>query len=346
MIPTGTTTQAAPMGRRKTINKDLPPRLFRRAGRRRDTYYYTGVRPAINLGHDRAEALRQWAELESRGELAPLTLADIAKRYTAIYVPTMAPRTQRDTDAELKRLLPVFGAMRPEDIRPHHVQTYLDRRTALVRANREKARLSHLFNWARARGYTDVPNPCAGIRGHRERGRDRYVEDAEYLAVWQAADPILRDAMDLALYTGQRPGDLLRMQRSDIRDGVLHVRQGKTGTALRLRVDGALAEIIDRALSRQRSAISHYLLADDRGQRITYDQLDRRFRSARKAAGVQFQFRDLRAKNASDTPTVEEARARLGHTTTSMTDRYRRRHRGDLVAALATNPALADKKNK
>ena len=67
------------------------------------------------------------------------------------------------------------------------MRTYLDLhgQTAKVRANRERALLSHIFNQARAWGYTDAPNPCAGIKGHKETGRDRYgyVEDDEFKAV-------------------------------------------------------------------------------------------------------------------------------------------------------------------
>mgnify|MGYP002134247567 FL=1 len=35
--------------------------------------------------------------------------------------------------------------------------------------------------------------------------------------------------MDLALLTGQRPADVLKLTRADIRDGALHLKQNKTG---------------------------------------------------------------------------------------------------------------------
>ena len=61
---------------------------------------------------------------------------------------------------------------------------------------REKALLSHIINKAREWGYTDAPNPCQGVKGFKESGRDRYVTDAEFQAVWDKAGPTLRDAMD------------------------------------------------------------------------------------------------------------------------------------------------------
>jgi integrase len=88
-------------------------------------------------------------------------------------------------------------------------------------------------------GYTNAPNHCTGIRGHREAGRDRYVTDAEYQAVWDVADVDLRDAMDLALLTAQRPADVLKMNRDDIADGALLVTQNKTGKKLRIAIVSA-----------------------------------------------------------------------------------------------------------
>lgn len=47
------------------------------------------------------------------------------------------------------------------------------------------------------------------VKGFTEAGLDGYVADAKYWAVHMEADQTLRDAMDLALPTGQRPADVL-----------------------------------------------------------------------------------------------------------------------------------------
>lgn len=54
-----------------------------------------------------------------------------------------------------------------------------------------------------------------------------------------------RLAHALLLYTGQRRGDAIRMGRQHIRDGVIEVRQQKTGTKLFLPLHPTLAAIID-----------------------------------------------------------------------------------------------------
>jgi integrase len=62
--------------------------------------------------------------------------------------------------------------------------------------------------------------------------------------------------MDLALLTGQRPADVLKIKRTDIRDGALWVVQNKTGARLGIEVTGELAKLIERINSRPRAAIS------------------------------------------------------------------------------------------
>lgn len=230
----------------------------------------------------------------------------------------------------------VFGSVPIDAIRPQDVRTYLDLRgkTAKTRANREKALLSHIFNQARAWGYTDAPNPCAGIKGHKETGRDRYVEDEEFAAVWAKAHYTLQDAMDLALLTGQRPADVLKLTRADIRDDALHVRQNKTGKKLAIEITGELAKVVERITSRPGKVKGAWLIQDEAGQPLTYWMLRNRFDEARKAAGATFQFRDIRAKAATDTGDLGHAQKLLGHSNRDMTEHYTRERKGERVKPL------------
>src|SRR3989338_498271 len=240
------------MGRKRTINHDLPPKMNLKG----KMYYHVSTdtpRKWTKLGQDLSIAKRLWAEIEGE-QPGPnnSTFRGITARYRKEVFPAKAPQTQRDNEKELARLEAVFGSMPVDAIKPHHIKRYLDERgkAAPVRANREKALFSHVFNFARACGYTDAQNPCAGVRGHRETGRDRYVEHDEFLAVWNAAHYTVQDAMDLALLTCQRPADLLKMNRGDIRDGELCLAQNKTGKPLRIAVTGELKDLIERILSR------------------------------------------------------------------------------------------------
>ena len=62
------------------------------------------------------------------------------------------------------------------------IREYLDIRgqTAKVRANREKALFSHIYNKVREWGYTALQNPCQGVKGFRETGRSRCLGPGDH----------------------------------------------------------------------------------------------------------------------------------------------------------------------
>jgi integrase len=85
------------------------------------------------------------------------------------------------------------------------------------------------------------------------------------------------------------------------------------------------------------------LLADPKGQQLKHSGYFRsQFKIARDKAekraaemGIQltrFQFRDLRAKSASDMESMGKARKLLGHSTESMTAKYVRARVGEKVS--------------
>lgn len=337
------------MGRKPT-KKGAIPHLRQRV-RGKVTYYFYdhGGKPRREepLGTDRGLALKRWAELERESKIpaaAVLTFRHVAERYMAEVVPRKAARTQEDNRKEAAKLLAFFDdPPAPLDaIRPVNVRQYLTWRTkdgsGLTRANREKSLLSHIWNYARDKGYTDLPNPCAGIKGFKESGRDAYVEDDAYTAIWNAAEPCLQDAMDLAYFTGQRPADVLRLSDADVRDGAIHVRQAKTGAKLRIQVEGELATVIERIRARRDGYRVHCtrLVVNAQGRPIGVNALSRKWAIACAAAGVVgLQFRDLRAKaatdKADDAGDIRQAQKQLGHSSVRTTEGYTRNRRGTKV---------------
>ena len=324
------------MGRKRTSLHNLPPRMSMKKG-----YYYhvssTLPRKWTPLGNDLNAARRKWAELEEDPvQVEDKTFNIVGQRYMREILPTLKPNTQRDYTQYFNLLNAVFGAIPIDSIRPFDIAEYLRVRgeTSKVRANREKALFSTIFNHARAWGYTDITNPCIGIKGHKEKSRDRYVSDHEYAAVWACAHPTVQDAMDLALCTGQRPADVLKFNVTDIVDGSLSLTQNKTGKKLRIAIEGELAEVIDRILAKPRDKVNRALLQDPDGQRLSYFALRSRFDKARETAGVNFQFRDLRAKTATDAGDLAHAQKLLGHKNRSTTEIYTRDRKGELVKPL------------
>jgi integrase len=350
--------------RPKTTARDLPPRMLRRtkrlvSGKVWEGYYYNGRddagrRVEIPLGSDLNEAKRKWAELERKPAPAETGLMSaVFDRYVRDILPTKAPRTQKNNLLELAKLRAVFGGAPIRAITPQHIAQYRDARKqrmkdgalrpAPVAANREMALFSHVWNMAREWGYTDKENPVTGVRKNKEKPRDYYADDDVWQAVRRHGDTALQDAMDLAYLSGQRPADVLKFRQSDIVDDALTLRQGKTDKRLRIRLtgdDGArteLGKLIDRIRARRITSV--FLLATRQSHALTRGMLRSRFCAAREAAASEakaagnlmlerqiraFQFRDARAKAASETD-LSHASQLLGHSDKQITQRVYRR---------------------
>jgi integrase len=337
------------MGRRPSSPKSIPRLRARRKPSGTVHYYYDhGGKPRREqpLGSDYGLAVKRWADIEqdrvaTERVAEVVTFRYVADHYRALVIPTKAPRTQRDNAGELTKLLAFFDdpPVPLDSIRPQDVRQYLTwRGKAPVRAKREKALLSHIFNWARDTGYTDMPNPCAGIKGKKEEGRDVYIDDDQYMAVLAEADQTLKDAMELAYLTGQRVSDTLAMDETKMRDGTVEVRQGKTRQKVRVRIVGQLAAVVDRIKARKRGCkiYSTGMIVNKHGRPLKIGAMQSRWRDACEVAGIKgIQFRDLRAKAGTDTADstgdMRKAQQQLGHKNITTTEIYIRRRRGHKV---------------
>jgi integrase len=321
------------MGRPRTINKKLPIRLHQK-GR---SFYHVIAAKWTPLGRDYAAALREWARIEGRTPEAAGTFSQAAAEWCKTELAKLAAKTQKEYQRAIdRRLVPVFGLTPLDQIKPRHIFQYLTKRSSAVAANREIAVLSAIFNWSRASGLTDASNPCAGIRRNVETGRDRYITDAEFRCLMtHAGRQDLRDAMLLAYYSGQRPGDVLRMEWAHIRDGALWVQQKKTGAFLRIDIVGELAEVIEEI--RKRPVMGRAIVVSAAGRPVAYNTLNDLYTAARRRAAAELpaiktiQFRDIRGKAATDLDDPTAAKALLGHTTMAMTEQYIKQRAGSLV---------------
>ena len=338
------------MGRKPTTNLNLPPHMRKRV-RGELTYYYfdTGRTPRkeIGLGSDFIKALQKYALLNTTQKIDSATFSHAIERYHNEEVPKLAKNTQKIFKSDIKHVSAFFGTAPLDEIRPMHIRQFLDRHKATpTTANRCKRLFSNIWNHARGWGYTDAQNPCEGIMGHSLNKRTVYVSDRLFSAVYQHASAPLRDAMDLAYLTGQRPGDTLSMTERDIIDGHLIITQEKTKQPLRIIISGKLAELITRIHARKAgfSIVTGALLVNEQGRKTTQAVLRNHFDDARKAAIdanpeiakdiKNFWFYDLRAKAADDTSDERGDQAAadlLGHSNVRTTQRHYLR-RGKIVS--------------
>jgi integrase len=91
-------------------------------------------------------------------------------------------------------------------------------------------------------------NPATGIKNIKNRSEGFHTWNEDEIASFEAKHPVgtkARLALGLLLYTAQRRSDVIRMGRQHVRDGVVHVRQQKTGSPLAIPMHPDLAAIID-----------------------------------------------------------------------------------------------------
>ena len=251
----------------------------------------------------------------------------------------------KDNKAEFKHLREGFDTAPIDAITPSMVAQYRDARTAKTRANREIALLSHVFNMAREWGFTDKENPCAGVRKNKEKVRDFYANDVVWAAVYAQAPQELKDAMDLAYLTGQRPADVIAMNEGDVEGDYLTVQQGKTGRRLRIlmQVDGiknSLGMLIEDICTRNKQHSSARFILNTSGRQVSQEMLRNRWDDTREKARLkaivegnpgdaekiaQFQFKDIRPKAASEITDIGDASLLLGHSKQEITKRVYRR---------------------
>lgn len=157
-------------------------------------------------------------------EQAAMTVDKLADKYIAEYVEKKTPRSAATVKSYLNGVRAAWGSRKAKDIERPDVIALLDKRakTAPVAANRTRTILGTMFGWAVDTEILDtspmvrIPKPLT-----EERARDRILNEAEIATLYPALRK-LDDAMCFAfralLLTGQRPGEIVGMMRSELRD--------------------------------------------------------------------------------------------------------------------------------
>jgi integrase len=227
-----------------------------------------------------------------------------------------------------------MGELAPRDLTGADVRAFRDKlgeRQGLVWGRPELARkglmvLSHMFSWAAEWGVVDS-NPCRGVARPPRTTRDRCPTDAEFAAVRARCPRMHQLAMDVALLTGLRREDILKLERTSETDDGLLVPTGKTNKPLLFLWSDELRAVLKRAWA-ERPQIRRALICTRSGKRYTGDGFSKMWRRAHDAAlkageiSAPFTFNDIRAKSASDDADPARASNRLGHTTQQTTERF------------------------
>jgi integrase len=310
---------APPLGRKRTQNFDLPPHMTVKAGRY--YYVYSGKpRVWVPLGTDKAKALRLWAEHEA-GPQVGLSVGDLVQRYIDRSEDNLTAGTKKQYQSYQRALSEAFP-IPASQLTAQHVALWRDlplQRARKTYVNGCLAVLRASFCLGAEQGISSA----LAVKGWTLKARDRYLEDSEYIAIREKAPEWLQIAMDLAYLTASRRSDVLGLTWGAVGES-LQLRQQKTRQRMSFSMSTELSHLLARA--RSRSILGLTVIATAKGRPISKDMLGIAWRAACEAAGVVAQFRDIRAKAATDAKRGgQNYQALLGHANPAMSERYIKR---------------------
>ena len=269
------------------------------------------------------------------------------------------PATTRQHLSSLKRLRPVFGDMNIAEIKRSHLIQYHEKRWETVKtsAKKEIETMSSFFSWCLNRDLLQY-NPASRLGLAKPQPRDHYVEDLDVKTFMQFAGDLLQRYIPLKMHTGARKNDLLSLHNYDWREEGLfigdrkshRVKDGRRKIGLLFKRTAKLESIMDMVLADQgqefifESSKNKPYLNFERdvtegfntvwtnakkralksGEMMQcFDEKKPFYVDYNKARALKipliFQDRDLRAKTATDSPTIIDAQNRLGHSSSNTT---------------------------
>src|SRR5689334_13011869 len=275
-----------------------------------------GVQYWRSIPEARTKAQAQRAETDMRQEVYDgkygLSVAPLFSDFVEqCYRPWAKANKRSYKTAEAIHLTPLlefFGKHRLNEISPFLIERYKQQRKETVTkrkktrsaasVNREIEVLSHVFSMAVDNDKLQQ-NPCRKVRKLRtDGGRERYLtEDEERrLMVGLEDSPVhLKWFVILALETGLRKGELLRLNRHQVNfvDNEIRMMQMKTDKPKTIPLSSKARAVLLHIVAEQEKSQNLYLFDGIRFFKVA--DVKKSFASACKRAGIEnFRIHDLR----------------------------------------------------
>ncbi|MFK4075159.1 tyrosine-type recombinase/integrase [Ectopseudomonas khazarica] len=317
-------------------DRHLPACMYHKHG----AYYLVRKGKWERLDTDYQAALLAYAKKTS-GAVAG-GMPDLINRAFAHHRKNISDNTALQYQAAAERLKTIFAEFEPRQVLPKHVAAVkMELASTPNMCNRILSFLRIVFSYALEWQEVDS-NPCIGVRRHQEARRDRYITDAEFAALLDAASPYIRCILEMCYLTGQRIGDVIAIRLADITDEGVAFTQEKTGAKLIVAMTPDLQDVIARAKALPRKIRALTLFCSRTGKPVSYDTVKMAFRELRRKTGIEtVTIHDIRAKSLTDADKEgKNAQTLGGHTDARMTARYLR-GRLPKIAQAPTMPTKA-----
>jgi integrase len=318
------------MGRPKTHDKELPQHMRKKG----NSYYHVYRDKWTPLGSDIAVARIKWAELERVNNKDNFDAA-LDSYFASDGFFKLADNTKKNYMSRAKVVRAVFGNMVCAAIRPKHIYKFMDECPSRNIANQGLILIQHALEQAKRKGWVDT-NHGKEIEGFTPKRRSRYIEDAEFKAIYDNANQLVQAVMKINYLIGQRPIDILKIKLSDITDDGIFVMQQKTKKKQLFVWTPELREAVELAKAIPRKVRGLTLFCSRTGKMYSPNTFRDQWKAACKKAGVEnAQFRDIRAKTITDAENDgQDHQALGGHATKAMSDSYVKRFKVQKVEPL------------
>lgn len=213
----------------------------------------------------------------------------------------LAPRTRKDYAAHARHIDTEFGDMPIKLLQDRRARgeflAWRDRMAVKSRRNADYrfAILARIISWGFNRGLVPC-NPCERPgKLYRSNRKDKIWQADDEAAFYEKAPPHLHLALTLALWTGQRQGDLLALKWANYDGKSIRLVQQKTGARVTIPVGKPLRIALDECRGGQDADRAGHILQTLHGQPWTSDGFRTSWRKACDLANiVGLTFHDLR----------------------------------------------------
>jgi integrase len=263
------------------------------------TYYYHRVTGRRVFGVPGSDEFLKSYETAGRPQdhVTPDTIAEIALGFQSS--PTfsnLSERTRRDYAKHLKAIVARFGAAELEVFEDHRIRRdIMEWRDGLAKRSKRQADyalavLRRMLQWAYDQGRLSINHATRAGKLYTADRSDKIWEPHHIDAFMRAANETLKQALRLALDTGQREGDLLRLTWTAYDGQALTLRQRKRGRKVYVPLTRELRAMLD-AMPRRAATI----LTNQHGLPWTESGFRGMFGKAKEKAGIEDRtFHDLR----------------------------------------------------
>lgn len=288
--------------KRSNLPFKLPKYAYRSAARGKEYFYFQRHKgtprkgPWIRLPHPADPAFwdayyaalgERIVVVHQRGSFAALiTEFKSSPEWTAL-----SASTKRDYARYLELIAKLWGDIPVANLTSKAALALRDKFQAKpATANATLRALSSLISWSIPRGYRD-DNPVRSVKKLKTASKDTGGWRAwhpEQIDIAEAKLPRpLWWAVAVAVYTGQRQHDCMKMLRAKLKNGTITVKQEKTRLELEIPIHPRLQRVLDEI-----PATSTHLLVNSHGRPWTQDGFRSSFYKAileiPELAGLQF----------------------------------------------------------